>query len=158
MDHRDFVVIGGGIAGASVAYELARRGRVALVEREPTLAYHTTGRSAALFTEAYEHGALRLLAMTSRQFLQAPLRQYRRHRGKGGGTPDESRGDRGARPLEASAGCDPRLPRVGARTGRAQGLGLMPILRQDRLSLSPRPSRLQPAHNRCAHALDSNPI
>jgi D-arginine dehydrogenase len=72
MEHVDFVVIGGGIAGASVAYELAQHGRVVLVEAEATCGYHTTGRSAALFTEAYERDVMRLLAMASRGFLEAP--------------------------------------------------------------------------------------
>ena len=49
----DIVVIGGGIAGVSVTYELTMAGRkVLLVERESQLAYHTTGRSAALFLES----------------------------------------------------------------------------------------------------------
>ncbi|MDH3731597.1 MAG: FAD-binding oxidoreductase, partial [Acidimicrobiia bacterium] len=72
MERADFVVIGGGIAGASAAYELAAHGRVVLVEAEAICGYHTTGRSAAIFTEAYEHDAVRLLTMASRSFLQAP--------------------------------------------------------------------------------------
>ena len=43
------VIIGGGIAGVSAGYYLADAGlSVHLVEAEPTLAYHTTGRSAEL--------------------------------------------------------------------------------------------------------------
>ena len=48
MRHADFVVIGGGIAGASAGYELADRGSVVLLEQEATAGYHTTGRSAVL--------------------------------------------------------------------------------------------------------------
>jgi D-arginine dehydrogenase len=51
----DVVVIGGGIAGVSAAAELSRERSVVLLEREPTLAYHTTGRSAALFFGSYGH-------------------------------------------------------------------------------------------------------
>ena len=47
----DFVVIGGGMAGVSAGYFLAEHGTVRLLERETFLAYHTTGRSAAIFTE-----------------------------------------------------------------------------------------------------------
>ena len=44
----DVAVIGGGIAGASVASALAERSKsVVLLEREEQLAYHSTGRSAA---------------------------------------------------------------------------------------------------------------
>jgi len=46
----DFIVIGAGISGASVAYELAKSGSVALFEAENTPGYHSTSRSAALFT------------------------------------------------------------------------------------------------------------
>ena len=44
----DVIVIGAGIAGASVACELASTRRVLLLERERQPGYHTTGRSAAL--------------------------------------------------------------------------------------------------------------
>ena len=46
----DFIVIGAGISGASVAYELAELGSVAMFEAEGAPGYHSTGRSAALFT------------------------------------------------------------------------------------------------------------
>ena len=59
----DFVVVGGGIAGASAAYELAAVGSVVLVEQEATHGHHTTGRSAALYTESYESGTVRKLVM-----------------------------------------------------------------------------------------------
>ena len=72
MESADFVVIGAGIAGASVAYELADRGKVVLVEQEKTAGYHTTGRSAALYTEIYERGPVRRLTMASRPFLEDP--------------------------------------------------------------------------------------
>src|SRR5688500_1066850 len=45
----DVVVVGGGIAGASVAYELAAARSVLLVEAEPELARHSTARSAATY-------------------------------------------------------------------------------------------------------------
>ena len=68
----DFVVVGAGIAGASVGYELAARGTVFLVEQEPVAGYHTTGRSAAAFTETYERGPVRALSAASRAFLSGP--------------------------------------------------------------------------------------
>jgi D-arginine dehydrogenase len=47
----DFAVIGGGIAGASVAAELAPHASVVLLEAEDVPGYHSTGRSAAFWHE-----------------------------------------------------------------------------------------------------------
>ena len=67
------VVIGAGIAGASVAAELAALGaRVLLLEREDQPGYHTTGRSAALFTVAYGPPVIRALSRASATQFRAP--------------------------------------------------------------------------------------
>jgi D-arginine dehydrogenase len=71
-DSADFIIIGGGIAGASVGYWLAPHGRVLLLEREAQPGYHTTGRSAALFFESYGTPQVRALTCASRAFLQQP--------------------------------------------------------------------------------------
>src|SRR5258707_2302894 len=68
----DFLVIGAGIAGASAAFELSKQGRVVLLEREDQPGYHTTGRSAALFTETYGNATIRALTRASRAFLTTP--------------------------------------------------------------------------------------
>ena len=68
----DFTVIGGGIAGVSAAAHLAPHGSVTLVEREQALAFHTTGRSAAIFVLNYGGGGSRPLALASKQFLENP--------------------------------------------------------------------------------------
>ncbi len=68
----DFLVIGGGIAGASAAYQLARHGSVILVERESAPGYHATGRSAAMFLENYGAPPVLGLASASREFLARP--------------------------------------------------------------------------------------
>src|SRR5471032_3082618 len=65
----DFIVIGGGMAGASAAAHLSRRGRVALLEREMQAGYHSTGRSAALFSTIYGNAAVRALTRASQAFL-----------------------------------------------------------------------------------------
>lgn len=65
----DFLVVGAGMAGASAAAELAKRGSVAIVDMESHAGYHTTGRSAALFTEIYGNATIRALTRASRDFL-----------------------------------------------------------------------------------------
>lgn len=68
----DFVVAGGGIAGVAVASELARHGSVLVLERESCLAYHTTGRSAAISMESYGNALIRKLTCASRPFFENP--------------------------------------------------------------------------------------
>jgi len=65
----DILIIGAGIAGASLAYELAdSRCRVILAEMESQPGYHTTGRSAATFVACYGNDAVRGLNAVSRPF------------------------------------------------------------------------------------------
>jgi D-arginine dehydrogenase len=70
--HSDFLIIGAGIAGASIAYWLAPHGRVTLLERESQPGYHSTGRSAALFLASYGTPQVRALTLASRAFFDAP--------------------------------------------------------------------------------------
>ncbi len=72
MSTVDFAIVGAGIAGASVAWELSAYASVALLERESIPGYHTTGRSAALFIETYGTPAIRAMTRASRAFLEAP--------------------------------------------------------------------------------------
>ncbi|HSO49824.1 MAG TPA: FAD-binding oxidoreductase [Acidimicrobiia bacterium] len=68
----DFVVIGGGIAGVAAAAHLAPHGEVTLLEMEQSLAFHTTGRSAAMFVVNYGGASSRPLALASQAFLESP--------------------------------------------------------------------------------------
>ena len=66
------VVIGGGIAGVSAAAHLSPHGPVTLLEAEPSLAYHTTGRSAAMLVEDYGSSGARPLVRAARPILEDP--------------------------------------------------------------------------------------
>lgn len=68
----DFLIIGGGIAGASAAYELAAHGTVLVLEGEDAVGYHATGRSAALFTRNYGSATVRQVNAVSAGFFRAP--------------------------------------------------------------------------------------
>jgi D-arginine dehydrogenase len=68
----DAAVVGAGIAGASLAYELSRDARVLLLERESQPGMHSTGRSAAMFMESYGAPQARALTRASRAFYTAP--------------------------------------------------------------------------------------
>lgn len=71
--HADVVVVGGGIAGVAAGFFLAEAGRrVVLAEAENVLAYHTTGRSAALFFENYGPPVNRFLTRAGRGFFADP--------------------------------------------------------------------------------------
>lgn len=68
----DVIVIGGGIAGISLAARLAPHRSVAVLEAEEHLGTQATGRSAALLIEAYGPPEIRLLTGMSRAFFEAP--------------------------------------------------------------------------------------
>jgi len=68
----DSIVIGGGIAGASVAAELQASMRVLLLEREERCGYHTTGRSAAVYLKSYGNAVIRGLTRASEDFYGTP--------------------------------------------------------------------------------------
>jgi D-arginine dehydrogenase len=68
----DAIVIGAGIAGATVAAHLARDRRVALIEAEEAAGYHSTGRSAAIWILNYGPPDVRMLTGLSRPFFEQP--------------------------------------------------------------------------------------
>lgn len=76
----DIVVVGGGAAGVSVASHLGATHRVVLLEMEPHLAYHATGRSAAVLIETYGSPLVQLLTRASARFLGSPPTGFADHR------------------------------------------------------------------------------
>ena len=65
----DFLIIGGGIAGVSAAARLSHLGSVTLAETENALAWHASGRSAALYEPGYGGGAVTDLTRASGPYL-----------------------------------------------------------------------------------------
>ncbi|HZR79751.1 MAG TPA: FAD-binding oxidoreductase [Candidatus Binatia bacterium] len=80
-EHADVVIVGAGIAGASLAYFLAERGlgEVVLLEREPQLAVHSTGRSAATLAQLDPIPTLLALKVASAPFFQSPPAGFSEH-------------------------------------------------------------------------------
>ncbi|HKX91353.1 MAG TPA: FAD-dependent oxidoreductase [Sphingomicrobium sp.] len=72
MSDFDIIIVGGGIAGASLGAEVARARRTLIVEAETQCGYHATGRSAAFWLESYGGAKVALLSAASRAFLERP--------------------------------------------------------------------------------------
>ena len=68
----DVAVVGGGIAGTSFAYRMARHRSLVILEREAHVGYHSTGRSAAEFSRQFQTPSTGLLADGSFDFLANP--------------------------------------------------------------------------------------
>ena len=119
------------MAGAAAAAHLAADRRVVLLERERQPGYHSTGRSAALFTETYGNRAIRILTGASRAFYEAWADGFAEHpilKPRGAlmfAMPDQERLLDAAR-ADLSA-LDPRVRRLDAAETRA----MVPVLRPD---------------------------
>ncbi len=79
MNEFDTVVIGAGMAGASVAAHLAPHQSVAILEAEDSPGYHATGRSAAFWTESYGGPQVQPLTTASGPFLATPPTEFSSH-------------------------------------------------------------------------------
>ena len=79
MTRYDFLVVGAGVAGASIAAELATNAKVLLVEQEERPGYHTSGRSAAMYIESYGAEPVRRLTAASRAFFESPPEGFTDH-------------------------------------------------------------------------------
>jgi len=68
----DYIVIGAGIAGASVAAHLAANHTVLILEMEDRPGYHTTGRSAASYEPNYGPKSMLALTRAGEGFFKKP--------------------------------------------------------------------------------------
>ena len=75
----DVLIVGGGIAGASLGAEIADRRRTLILEAEDHCGYHATGRSAAFWLESYGGQQVGLLTAASRAFLADPPADFADH-------------------------------------------------------------------------------
>lgn len=77
----DIIVIGGGIAGISVAARLSEHAKVTVLEGESALGYHASGRSAALFEKSYGPPTVVQLNHASADYLSTENGGYLSDRG-----------------------------------------------------------------------------
>ncbi|MDB5686577.1 MAG: dependent oxidoreductase [Rhizorhabdus sp.] len=70
MIRTDIAIIGAGIAGASLAAEIGTGAKVLLIEGESQPGYHSTGRSAAFWSETYGGPAIQPLTSASGDYLR----------------------------------------------------------------------------------------
>lgn len=126
----DFLVIGAGVSGAAAAYELAAHGKVILLEMEERPGYHSTGRSAALYTPNYGPPLVCKIAQAAYPFLRQPPPGFADH---------DLLTPRGAMTV-ATAGDEHRLDAVLAHSlsahpieevSVARALALCPLLRPE---------------------------
>ncbi len=123
MTTYDFAIVGAGIAGASLAARLSQHARVLLLERESAPGYHTTGRSAALYSALYGNDCITAITRASRAFFEQPPSGFCEHpllapRGVlyAGGEPD-------AQAIDAIAASP-----LAQRISTARALELVPVL------------------------------
>lgn len=126
----DFIVIGAGIAGAGIAYELSKHAAVVVLEAEAQPGFHSTGRSAALFSEIYGNETVRALSRASRDFLHSPPPGFTPHAllKARGSLYLANEAERAAFEQLRSA---PDVQRLTRRIGPSEALRLVPILKPE---------------------------
>ncbi len=76
MSRFDIAIVGAGIAGASLAAEVAGAASVILIEAEEHPGFHSTGRSAAFWSETYGGPFVQPLTSASGAFLGDPPAEF----------------------------------------------------------------------------------
>ncbi|KOF16905.1 FAD-dependent oxidoreductase [Ensifer adhaerens] len=119
------IVVGGGIAGLSVAAAVQQWASVTLIEREAHLGYHASGRSAALFAETYGNAVVRALSVASRPaIVDGGFAEHVRGALHFGGRDDDAMVDELAQKYQALV---PSVRRLSADEVNA----LIPVIRAD---------------------------
>lgn len=129
----DVLVVGGGMAGVSIGFELAADRRVLVADMERTLSYHTTGRSAAMFLESYGSPAIRALTTASRGYLESASEGRRLLTSLP--TLNIGRAGRGQAVIELYRKVRPLVPDV-ALLDAEEAVALQPLLRPDSIELA----------------------
>lgn len=76
MSDFDIAIVGAGIAGASLAAAIGAERKTVLLEAESAPGYHSTGRSAAFWSETYGGPGVQPLTSASGPFLSAPPEDF----------------------------------------------------------------------------------
>src|SRR5213592_743443 len=76
MSEVDIVIVGGGIAGASLGAEVAASGSTLIIEAEDQCGYHSTGRAAAFYLESYGGPDVARLTLASHDFVANPPQDF----------------------------------------------------------------------------------
>lgn len=76
MREFEVIIVGGGIAGASLGAEIAGKRRTLIAEAEEHCGYHSTGRSAAFYLESYGGPEVAKLTLASRDPLLNPPEDF----------------------------------------------------------------------------------
>lgn len=125
----DVIIVGAGMAGVSVAAELAGKASVLLLEIEARPGTQATGRSAALYAPGYGGGPIRTLTLASQEFLQQTDTEGRAYLKPRGGlfiaTPEQGPAFDA---LRVSA------PGTLHALSAAEVIALVPLLRSDRIA------------------------
>ncbi|MFD2642154.1 NAD(P)/FAD-dependent oxidoreductase [Pseudomonas japonica] len=133
MQQADYLIIGAGIAGASTGYWLANHGKVLLLERETLPGYHSTGRSAALYTAAYGTPQVRALTLASRAFFDQPPAGFAEHpllMPRGEMTVDfDGNAEELQRQFDSARACVPEMQLLSADEACAR----LPVLRREKV-------------------------
>ena len=132
-NHADVIVLGAGMAGASLAAELSPHRKVILLELEDQPGRHSTGRSAAMFFESYGNATVCALTRASRGFLERPPEGFCDVPLVSPRAAMIVADSEGLARLESHYG-GPGAPSTMHRIARQEALGLVPILRPEWLA------------------------